>query len=352
MKKTKGTSAMLFSVIAVVAIICLFVLAGNEVKKEAASKEIRVGLLLYRGDDTFISTLRSYVEEKAKEYERIESIKVTLDILDAKGNQNTQNNQVDRLLELGCDALCVNIVDRFAASIVIDKAMAADIPVIFFNREPVEEDMNRWEKLYYVGADAKESAVLEGRILVDAYKKDPASLDRNGDGTVSYVLLEGESNHQDSLIRTEWSIQTLKDGGVPLKKITGGIASWERSQASAMMEQWLTEYQDQIELVICNNDDMALGAIDAIDRAGILPGTIKLVGIDATPPGVEALKAGKLFGTVEADKVGYANAIFGIAASLSRGLPVDESIKLENGKYFWCSQKGIAQKNAVVINNE
>ena len=142
---------MLFGMFAIIVIIAVFILAGNGAKKEAASKEIRVGLLLYRGDDTFISTLRSYIEEKAKEYERTEGIKVTLDILDAKSNQNTQNNQVDRLLELGCNALCVNIVDRFAASVVIDKAMAADVPVIFFNREPVEEDMNRWEKLYYVG---------------------------------------------------------------------------------------------------------------------------------------------------------------------------------------------------------
>ena len=187
MKKTKGTGVMLFGMFAIIVIIAVFILAGNGAKKEAASKEIRVGLLLYRGDDTFISTLRSYIEEKAKEYERTEGIKVTLDILDAKSNQNTQNNQVDRLLELGCNALCVNIVDRFAASVVIDKAMAADVPVIFFNREPVEEDMNRWEKLYYVGADAKESAVLEGKILVDAYRKDPASLDRNGDGTVTIL---------------------------------------------------------------------------------------------------------------------------------------------------------------------
>ena len=353
MKKTKGTGAMLFSMIAVIVIICLFIVAGNGAKKEAASKEIRVGLLLYRGDDTFISTLRSYIEEKAKEYERKEGIKVTLDILDAKSNQNTQNNQVDRMLELGCDALCVNIVDRFAASVVIDKAMAADVPVIFFNREPVEEDMNRWEKLYYVGADAKDSAVFEGRILVDAYKKDSSNLDRNGDGIVSYVLLEGESNHQDSLIRTEWSIQTLKDGGVPLEKITGGIASWERSQASAMMEQWLTEYPDQIELVVANNDDMALGAIDAIDRAGILPGNDQNSGDRCYAVWNGGIKGRKtFFGTVAADKEGYANAIFQIAASLSRRLPVDESIKLENGKYFWCSQKGITQEDATETDNK
>ena len=64
------------------------------------------------------------------------------------------------------------MVDRSAASGVIDKAMEADIPIVFFNREPVSEDMNRWEKLYYVGADAKESAVLEGQILVDAYQRE------------------------------------------------------------------------------------------------------------------------------------------------------------------------------------
>lgn len=119
-----------------------------------------------------------------------------------------------------------------------------------------------------------------------------------------------------------------------------------------MMEQWLADYPDQIELVICNNDDMALGAIDAIDRAGILPGTIKLVGIDATPPGMEALKAGKLFGTVAADKEGYANAIFQIAAALSRGMDIPEDIKLENGKYYWCRQEAMTQKDIAEIDNK
>ena len=87
MKRTKGTGIMLFGVLAIVVIIGVFILAGNGAKKEAASKEIRIGLLLYRGDDTFISTLRSYIEEKAKEYERTEGIKVTLDILDAKSTR-------------------------------------------------------------------------------------------------------------------------------------------------------------------------------------------------------------------------------------------------------------------------
>ena len=258
-----------------VAVILLLALWGvlYQSRKEDGKEEkksIRIGVTLYRGDDSFINTLRGNIEEQAKEYEKETGIKVVMEIVDAKGNQNTQNSQVDRFISLGYDAICVNIVDRSVASNIIGKAMDANLPVVFFNREPVEEDMRRWEKLYYVGENAKESAVLQGNILVDAYKKDSSSLDLNGDGKVSYVLLEGENSHQDSLIRTEWSIQTLKDGGVPLEKITGGIANWDRSQASAWMEQWLLEYPDEVEVVICNNDDMALGAADALDRIGDL----------------------------------------------------------------------------------
>ena len=305
---------------------------GHEEKKTS----LRIGVLLYRGDDTFIGTLRTSMEQAAKEYEKETGVRVTLDVRDAKRNQLTQNSQAERMIDLGCDVLCVNMVDRSAASGVIDQAMESDIPIVFFNREPVAEDMNRWEKLYYVGADARESAVLEGQILVDAYRKNPSTLDRNGDGVVSYVLLEGETNHQDSLIRTEWSIETLKDGGVPIEKITGGIANWERNQASALMEQWLSDYGNKIELVLCNNDDMAIGAIDAIERAGIVAGTIKLVGIDGTPAGQEAFREGKLFGTVESSKDIYAKRIFDTAEELAMGKEVTQE------KYFWCPQHIIA----------
>ena len=262
---------------------------------------------------------------------------MTLDIQDAKGSQSTQNNQVERFISLGCDVLCINPVDRMDASVIIDKAMTAEVPVVFFNRQPVEEDMNRWDKLYYIGVDAKETAVLQGQMVVDLYKRQPSAVDIDGDGTVKYVLLEGESSHQDSLIRTEWSIQTLKDGGVPIEKIAGGIANWERSQASALMEQWLNEYPDMIELVVSNNDDMALGAIDAIERADI--DGINVVGIDGTTPGVEALENGKLLGTVSANKEIYAAAIMELAASCALGEDPPAEYPLMDGTYYWAPQE-------------
>lgn len=332
----KKNLSVLITAAAVAAVGGLWLYAAKDSGHEEKKTALRIGVLLYRNDDTFIGTLRNSLEQAAKDYEKETGIRVTLDVRDAKRNQITQNSQAERMIDLDCDVLCVNIVDRSAASGIIDQAMESDTPIVFFNREPVAEDMNRWEKLYYVGADAKESAVLEGQILVDAYEKNPSSLDRNGDGVVSYVLLEGETNHQDSLIRTEWSVQTLKDGGVPIRRITGGIANWERNQASALMEQWLSEYGNEIELVIANNDDMALGAIDAIGRAGIVSGTIKLVGIDGTPAGQDAFREGKLFGTVESSKDVYAKRIFDTAEELAMGKEVTQE------KYFWSPQHMIS----------
>ena len=151
-KKYSFIAVLLIAVILVFG--CLFFQNRSHEEKEE-KKTLRVGVTLYRGDDSFINNLCGKMEEKAKAYEKETGVKVILDVVDGKGNQNTQNSQVDRFISLGVDVICVNMVDRSAASYIISRAMEGDIPVIFFNREPVEEDMNRWEKLYYVGESAK-----------------------------------------------------------------------------------------------------------------------------------------------------------------------------------------------------
>ncbi len=322
------------------AVICLFAgICLSGCSKQADNQEktsIRIGVSLYRGDDIFINNIRSELEREAKSYEQETGIKVNLDIQDAKGSQHIQNSQVERFISLGCDVLCINPVDRMDASSMIDQAMTAEVPVVFFNRQPVEEDMNRWDQLYYLGVDPKESGILQAGIVEKYYKENPEQLDLNGNGVISYVLLEGESSHQDALIRTEWSIQTLKDRGVPIEKITGGIANWERSQASALMEQWLKKYPGEIELVICNNDDMALGAIDAVKREGA--SGISVVGIDGVESGLEAVKEGTMIGTVSSNKEQYAKVMFSILSDKAMGRELDPELELENGKYYRCPQ--------------
>ena len=325
----------------VLGVLCLLMVSCRDEETQERMASIRIGISLYQGEDTFINNLCSLLEEKAKEFEQERGIKVILDIQDAKGSQNIQNDQVERFISLGCDVLCINPVDRMDASVMIDRAMTAGVPVVFFNRQPVEEDMNRWDRLYYVGVDAKETAILQGQMVVDLYREEPRAVDLNGDGVVSYVLLEGETSHQDSLIRTEWSVRTLKNGGVPIEKITGGIANWERSQASALMEEWLTDYPDMIELVVSNNDDMALGAIDAMERAG--GHGMNVIGIDGTTPGLEALEKGKLLGTVSAHKELYASVIVELAASCALGEGLPEGYPLEEGTYYWTPQEILIQ---------
>ena len=175
---------------------------------------------------------------------------------------------------------------------------------------------------------------------MDAYQENPGSLDLNEDGTVGYVMLEGERSHQDSLIRTEWSVQTMRDGDIPLEKLTGGSANWDRSQAAALMDQWIHQFGDAIEVVICNNDEMALGAAEALERAGDIRG-VKVVGIDGTPQGIEGLKSGKLYGTVQCDSDEYAEVIFEIAAAEALGQNVQEKVELEDGTYYQCSQNAL-----------
>ena len=295
---------------------------------------IKIGLCLYRFDDTFISNVRQEIEEYAKEYEKEHDIKINLEVVDARDNQNTQNHQVERFVSLDYDVLLINVVDRFAASNMIETAVGANIPIVFFNRKPVDDDLNRADNIYYVGAGPKAAGIEQARIIINAYNENPHSIDIDGDGVINYVLLEGEPSHQDSLVRTEWVIKTLQENNIPINKLSGAIGNWERAQGSALMEDFLNKYSN-IDLVISNNDDMGLGAIDAIERNNNIKG-IKVVGIDGTKEALEAINEGKLLGTIESDKKEYAKAVVEIAMhSIGKSdLPDDVNAKLmENRTY-------------------
>lgn len=292
---------------------------------------MRIGLCLYKQEDTFIATVLGSFEQEVRSYEQQTGAKVTLKVMDAKGSQSTQNEQVDRLIALDYDMICVNIVDRTAAAVIIDRAKSADIPVIFFNREPVLEDLERWEKVYYVGAVASESGILQGQLVADAYTKGPETIDRNGDGKLQYVMLEGEPGHQDALLRTEFSVKAVTSEGIGVEKLANDTANWHRGQAATRMTQWIHKFGNSIEVVFCNNDDMALGAIDAYQAANIarLP---LIVGVDATPPALEAVRAGTLAGTVKNDGEGQAKAMLSLCNALATGQDPAQAVEFSESR--------------------
>lgn len=315
--------------------------AGGE-----SSPPLRIGVALYQQEDTFIDTVARELQRVALEEEQARNVKINLYITDGKESQTTQNEQVDRFLERGYDVICVNIVDRTAAAVIIDKAQAAGVPVIFFNREPVEEDLRRWKHAYYVGLPASDAGVLQGELVLDAWRSHEGALDRNGDGVLQYVMLEGEPGHQDALLRTEYCISTLTGAGVATEKLASDAANWQRGQAAVRMRQWLREYGKDIEVVFANNDDMALGTIDACTEAGLDKNTMPfIVGVDATPPALEALREGTLKGTVRNDATGLAENIMGLAVSLSAGGEPSQNVTLTDGSYVWLHYEAVTAES-------
>ena len=307
---------------------------------------IRVGVALYLQEDTFLSTVMQNLQQLALTRETELGVKINLNITDARSSQASQNEQVDQFLQQGCDVICVNLVDRTAAAVIVDKAQAAGVPIVFFNRQPVEEDLARWDQAYYVGSKADRAGILQGQIVLDAWEKDPAALDRNGDGVLQYVMLEGEPGHQDALLRTEYCVKTLSDAGVAVEKLASDNADWVRGQATLQMQQWLETFGDEIEVVFATNDDMALGAIAACLSAGMKEAELPfIVGVDATPPALEAVAAGTLKGTVQNDAAGQAESILDLCCALARGVDPSSAVALEDGKYVWLEYTAVTSDN-------
>ena len=246
--------------------------------------------------------------------------------------------------------ICVNLVDRTDPSMIIEMAREADIPVIFFNRELVEEDLQSWDRLYYVGADAFESGRIQGRAAA-AYINSHPETDRSGDGIIQYVVLEGEAGHQDAIVRSETSVDALIEEGIRIEKLESAIANWNRGQAQNRMGQLIDRYSEEIELVLANNDDMALGAADEYDKretpADQRPA---IIGIDGTKVGLEGVRSGKLIGTVYNDKEGQAMAMLQLALALAAGDPLDD-LGLTDGKYIRLPYSEITMENIGLYDN-
>ena len=307
------------------------------------SDKLHVGVAYYNQSDTFLSELSACLKEQLKGLED-DKLETAMTIRDAAGSQRTQNDQVKELINAGCDVLCVNLVDRADPSEIIDLAREHDVPIIFFNREPVAEDLLQWDGLYYVGADAKQSGILQGELAVDLIQDD-SQIDRNKDGKIQYVVLEGEAGHQDAIIRTETAVDTLKQNGIELEKLSYQIANWNRAQAQNRMEQMIGQFQNKIELVLANNDDMALGAMDAYKKLNFTETALPVfLGIDGTDVGLEAVVNGKLAGTVYNDKEGQAEQMAKLAVALVSGEGMEE-ISFEKGKYIYLPYLKVTSEN-------
>lgn len=285
-----------------------------------AEEPIKVGICIYKYDDNFMTLyrteLQSYLEEKG--------CQVT--VVDGKNDQAEQTNQINAFIADGVDILIVNLVQSTAAASVIDLAKAADIPVVFINREPTAEDMALWDKICYVGADARQSGTFQGEIIAETANKG----DFNGNGAVDYVMIIGDPENVDAQYRTEFSIKALTDAGLQVNELFAQRGDWDQAKGQELAANALAQFGDQIDVIFCNNDAMALGAVQAIRDAGRVVGeNIYLVGVDALDEAVELVNSGEMTGTVLNDHIGQSHTAADVALEIVGGATPEKNYTVD-----------------------
>lgn len=325
-------------VLATVTGSAVLVLSGCSGKSEQTEKTLRVGVITYSQDDPFINGLTEELKVQLKAMENKQR-RIIVSTKSGNDDQQEQNEKVEEMIDAGCDVLCINLVDRTAPSRIVRMARNEDIPVIFFNREPVREDLMQWEKLYYVGCDAEQSGIMQGEIAAEYINSHP-EVDKNKDGKIQYVLLEGEAGHQDAISRTEYSVKTLMKNDVILEKLSYQLADWNRGQAENRMNRLISQYGKEIELVISNNDEMALGAVEAYRTVGYAREDWPVIfGIDGLEDALKAVKTGEMQGSILNDKVDQAKEMAKMAVKLFEGEDFDQENLKEDRYYFSEYQK-------------
>lgn len=311
-----------------------------------AASDVNVGVCIYKFDDTFMTGVRNHMTEQAK------TLGATLDIVDSQNKQPTQNEQVDTFITKGVAALAINPVDSTAAAPLVEKAKAKSLPIVFFNRQPTDDIMKSYDKTWYVGAKAEESGTMSGQLIADYFKANKGA-DKNGDGKIQYVMLQGEPGHQDAVLRSKWSVDAIEKAGFKTEKLAADTAMWDKVKATDLMNAFISSKGiDKIEAVLANNDDMALGAIEALKAKGYNKGDktkyIPVVGVDATAPALAAMADGSLLGTVLNDGENQGKATVNIAVAAAQGKTINKDnigYEVTDGKYVWIPYVKVTQEN-------
>ena len=308
--------------------------SGTENTETAA---LNVGVFYYDYSDVYISSVRSSMDEQLK------AMGVNYTNYDGGSNQAQQTDQINTAISNGANLLIVNIVETSspdAAQNAVEAAKTAGIPIIFFNREVSDDVVNSYEKCAFVGTDAPEAGHMQGQMVGEYLLENYDTVDLNGDGVISYVMFKGQEGNAEAEARTQFGVEdanaVLTAAGKPElayynasatdKYLVDQGGKWSAQAANDYMATILPEYSEangnMVELIICNNDGMAEGAVSALQGAGYNTGdgkTIPVFGVDATDSAKQLINEGKMTGTIKQDVEGMASTILNLVSSVQGG---------------------------------
>lgn len=314
--------------------------AGEALEENTAAGETVESTVIWRAfDDQFQSGFRIIMQNKAEELGG-----VTLDMQDAANDVSTALSKLEAALTKGTDVAAICAPDRESTETMMQKCDAEGVPAVFFNMQPMDETMEAYDNIYYVGAESKESGEMCAQALINYWNENKELADKNGDGILQLVVLQGEIGQQDVILRTQAYEETLKAQNIDYEILAMDTANWDQAQALDKMNAWITAYGiDGIEGVLCNNDNMAMGAVQACINNGYNTGDkekfVPIVGIDANIDALEAMKAGSLLGTVLNDRANQSEAIINVIKAIKEGKEItEETVGVActvDGKYVW-----------------
>ena len=304
--------------------------ASSAAASEAATGSANVGVCIYQFADNFMTLYRTDLEEYLKD----KGYAVT--IVDGKNDQNTQTEQINTFLQQGVDVLIINPVQTTSAQTIVDTISPSGTPIVFINREPEKAVLDSYAgKCCYVGADARQSGTYQGELILETENQG----DINGDGKITYIMCKGDPENIDAQYRTEYSIKALTDANKEVECLYEYLDNWDQTTAQQDVANALSQYGEKIEVVFCNNDAMALGALQSIQQAGRTVGKdVYLVGVDALVEAVQNVVDGNMTGTVLNDDVGQATKAAEATKLFVEGKDVE--------KYYWVDYVKVTKDNA------
>ena len=334
----KKIIAMLLALVMVVGLVA----CGNNGGGEKAAGDVAV--FWYTFGDTYLSSVRAAMNKS------FEAAGIKYQDYDANNSQTTQTEQIQTAITKGASALVVNIVDASsddATQQILDMAKNAGLPIVFFNRSVSEAIVSSYDKAAYVGTDYTMAGHMQGKMIGEYVLANYDALDINGDGVISYVMFKGQEGNLEADARTQYGVEdadaVLTAAGKPAlvfydadnasKYLLDQNGAWSEAQGQEHMQTLLSKYNEgngnMVELVIGNNDGMALGALSALQAAGYnVDGArvIPVFGVDATDAAKAAIADGSMTGTIKQDAEGMANAVVQIASNLVSGKAAFENV--------------------------
>ncbi|MDR1389436.1 MAG: galactose ABC transporter substrate-binding protein [Treponema sp.] len=313
-----------------IAVLLAFSLVQCRGGSTKAENELNIGVLVWKYDDAYGSTVRQAMINYAREIGAERGLKINLDLQDANDSMATQTDQATIMFASKPDFVIINVAEVASGKTLVDLAQENGVPFLFYNKEPTEDtrqDTILGPGSIFVGTSPREAGDMQGEILADLYKANP-SIDKNGDGTLNYVMFMGEPNNPEAIARSQYSVETAQANGLTLRQLGQTlVCNWDQAAAQDAMTATIAQYgAENIEVVFANNDQMALGALAALNSVGYNTGdagapNAVVIGVDAVDGALESIKSGGMTATVkqDGDAMGRANILLAINKIQGRG---------------------------------